>query len=214
MAVVTSPYEDLYGYQKIFPGHPTPTKTFTRREWNGRITTLKIPRTKITPTGKKHAINRIMAFAFSEYDRLTYSQKSTWNAAPASEDCPRAGKLLGYQVGRWLAGLGPSRTYPAADSSTPIVIDDHSSTQTPGSFTWTVEPAAYTDLWALAWYHADNLLALDDPDNLVAAIRFGATFTPSYCYSDLPRGTHYLGVRAIAFDGVLGPLLTSGPHTF
>lgn len=182
----------------------TIANSMTFAKWKGR----PYVRTRVIPanprTEKQTAIRAIMAFLARQWASLTASEQSTWSDKAKQTNVSPFNAFAGTNAFDWRNALYPSKTYPAARSSTapsaPTVTAQGGQRQA----TLTITKGANQPTWGYSIHRSTQSGFTPSWTNAVALVAVDGSGNATYLDTPLPAATYYYIARPFNADGKEG----------
>ena len=178
----------------------TIANSMTFSKWKGR----PYVRTRVTPanprTPKQMGIRAVMAFLARQWANLTDAQQSTWEEKAKQTNVSPFNAFAGTNAFEWRNGHYPSKTYPAARSSSapsaPTVSVTGGQRQVAISITKTTTPPS----WGYSIHRSTQSGINPSWTNAVALVAAAANGNATFLDTPLPAGTYYYVVKPFNED--------------
>jgi hypothetical protein len=145
----------------------------------------------------------MFTFLGSQWPLLSEAERQTWASNFQTDPPERFLNYMSVNLTRWTAHLGPSKTNPPTEATTPGQIDNFSATGATGYVDLLWRQHLPTNAWAWLFYRSQTPGFTPGPQNLaIHRPLIGAGFI-SHRDAPLLPGTYYYRIANVSPDGKL-----------
>lgn len=182
----------------------TIANSMTFSKWKGR----NYVRTRVIPsnpkTAKQTGIRAIIAFLGQEWATVGASPAATWEEPAKQSNIAPFNSFVGVNAFDWRNGKWPSKSYPAARSSTAPSAPTVSATGGQREVSLNITKGATAPTWGYSIHRANATGLTPAWTNAVALVPKDGSGNATFIDSPLDAGTYYYKVVPFNEDGKPG----------
>lgn len=186
----------------------TVANSITFAKWKGR----NYARVRVVPanpqTGKQTGIRAAVKFLGQQWAKLNSSQQATWDDPAKQTNVSPFNAFVGKNAYDWRNQLYPSKTYPAARSSTAPSAPTVTATGGTRQATITITKGATAPTWGYSIHRSTSSGMTPNWTNCIALVEIDGSGNASYIDTPLNPGTYYYTAIPFNEDGKNGTAAT------
>jgi hypothetical protein len=143
-------------------------------------------------------------FLAQQWDGLGSPAKTSYDADAEAKSISAYNEYISFNMARWKNYAAPSQAKPAAETSTPLTVNNMTLTGGEGHVNISLTPSAATDIWGFEIYRDSAAITTPNNSNCIAVIAADGASAVEYNDSGLEAGTYHYRAAVINTDGVRG----------
>lgn len=178
--------------------------TIVFSKWKGR----NYVRQRVIPSNPRSpaqvGVRAMMKFLSQIWAGLSTMEKATWQTQADAITASPFNAFTKYNMARWGIDDGPTEEYPAAETSTPVAMDDLTPTGGLRSVSVSVTTDTNADSWGVILCRSEVMGFTPSRANAIALLPAGSAATVTYLDTPLDPGTWYYRAANFNVDGIIG----------
>lgn len=191
----------------------TIANSMTFSKWKGRnyVRTRVIPANPRSP--KQTGIRAMISFLSKQWASLGASNQATWEEPAKQSNVSPFNAYTAANAFDWRNGLYPSKSYPAARSSTAPSAPTVSASGAQRQATITITKGATGPTWGYSIHRSTSSGFSPSWTNCIALVPIDSNGNAAYIDTPLPAGTYYYTAIPFNDDGKPGTAATQASAT-